>query len=205
MEDHRIWWSSMLFSMRSSSSGVVFQASPQPALISPGKDVYKRQIWRLFGILTILGFFLSISLHVRTHTCIASLSLSMTIGIRTPPRTVHVIAFGYIDAKSNLLNTLFVVALEYPSPIPFPCVSGLKSKTHTVSYTHLDVYKRQTLYLSQTEAVQRVPFTVTRTMPQTAMQKCVQADAGISGKISQNRIPLLDIRKNSAPVSYTHL
>ena len=61
----------------------------------------------------------------------ASLSLSMTMGIRTPPRTVQVIAFGYMEARSSWLNTRFVVALEYPRPIPFPWDFGAQ-----IQYAH---------------------------------------------------------------------
>ena len=39
---------------------------------------------------------------------------------------------GYMEARSSWSNTRFVVALEYPRPIPFPWVSGLKSSTHTL-------------------------------------------------------------------------
>ena len=45
------------------------------------------------------------------------------------------------------------------------------------------------LFLSQTEAVPKEPSTVIRTMRLMEMQKSVQAAAGISGKILQNRDP----------------
>ena len=53
------------------------------------------------------------------------------------------------------------------------------------------------LYLLQTEAVQKELFTGIRIMHRTEMQKSVQAECGVSGKILQVRILLLDILKNS--------
>ena len=67
---------------------------------------------RLFGMRTTRGLDLSISLQLLMQTWIVSLSLSITIGMRTPPSTVQVIAFGYMDARSSWSNTRLVVALE---------------------------------------------------------------------------------------------
>ena len=51
-------------------------------------------------------------------------------------------------------------------------------------------------FLLQTEAVQRVQFTVTITMRLSAMQRLGRADAGVSGKILQNRTERLEIPRN---------
>ncbi len=63
-----------------------------------------------------------------------------------------------------------------------------------------DPLPRMIWYLLPTEAVQRERSTVTRITLQTEMRKFVQAAAGASGKISQNRIRPSDIRRNSAPI-----
>ena len=61
------------------------------------------------------------------------------------------------------------------------------------------VLTEMTSYLSQTEVVQREPFTEIRTMHQTGMPKSVQAVYGTFGKTLPVRIHPSDIRKNSVP------
>ena len=76
--------------------------------------------------------------------------------------------------------------------------SAIECKEHGVEKGI--VLTENDLYSLQTEAVQKVLFTVIRIMHRMEMQRFAQVAAGICGRISQSRIRPLVIRRNSVPI-----